>query len=189
MNAASKIVCGLAVIGTLSFAVPDSAHASGVNWSAIAQCESGNDWSINTGNGYYGGLQFSEQTWLAAGGGRYAQYPNEASESEQIAIASNLGLGNWPVCGASAGSEASYSAHNTQSYNYTYKAPKAVTEPYRAPAAPVASGKTYTVKSGDTLSAIGEAYGIDWNKIYTANENVISDPNLIYPGQKLSIPE
>lgn len=186
MNAASKIVCGLAVIGTLSFAVPDSAHADGVNWSAIAQCESGNDWSINTGNGYYGGLQFSEQTWLAEGGGRYAQYPNEASESEQIAVASHMGLGNWPVCGARAGSTSSYSA---QTHNYTSSTYKAVTQPYRAPSAPVLSGKTYTVKSGDTLSAIGSAYGIEWTKIYTANENVISDPNLIYPGQKLSIPE
>jgi uncharacterized protein YabE (DUF348 family) len=59
-------------------------------WDRIAQCESGGNWSIDTGNGYYGGLQFNEATWLSNGGGQYAQYPNQASKSQQIAIADRV---------------------------------------------------------------------------------------------------
>lgn len=80
------------------------AYSGGVDWSAIAACESGGDWSISTGNGFYGGLQFTEATWLAYGGGEYASSANLASESEQIAVAERVlagqGIGAWPVCGA-----------------------------------------------------------------------------------------
>jgi len=83
---------------------PAPASSDGVNWSAIAACESGGNWSISTGNGFYGGLQFTQQTWLAYGGGQYASSANEASESQQIAVAQNVlagqGIGAWPVCGA-----------------------------------------------------------------------------------------
>jgi hypothetical protein len=72
---------------------------SGVNWDAIAKCESGGDWHINTGNGYYGGLQFSHATWIAYGGGRYAENAHLTSRENQIAIASTMGLGHWPHCG------------------------------------------------------------------------------------------
>lgn len=76
---------------------------SRINWDAVAQCESGGDWSINTGNGFYGGLQFTESTWLGYGGGKYAAYANEASKAEQETIANKVlagqGIGAWPVCG------------------------------------------------------------------------------------------
>lgn len=82
---------------------PVPAPPAGLDWDAVAQCESGGDWSIDTGNGFYGGLQFTESTWLAYGGGQYAQYPNEATKDEQIAIATKLydadGSSPWPVCG------------------------------------------------------------------------------------------
>jgi len=75
-----------------------------VNWDAIAQCESGGNWSINTGNGYYGGLQFTQQTWEAYGGNTYAPRADLASREAQIAVAekvyADVGLGAWPVCGA-----------------------------------------------------------------------------------------
>ena len=81
-----------------------SASPDGVNWSAIAACESGGNWATNTGNGFYGGLQFTEQTWLANGGGRYASSANLATPAQQIAVAQNVlasqGIGAWPVCGA-----------------------------------------------------------------------------------------
>ena len=81
-----------------------TASSSGVNWVAIAACESGDNWSANTGNGFYGGLQFSEQTWLAYGGGQYASSANRATEGQQIAVAERVlagqGIGAWPVCGA-----------------------------------------------------------------------------------------
>ncbi len=83
------------------------AGPSGGNWAALAECESGGNWSINTGNGYYGGLQFSLNSWLGAGGGKYAPYPHEASPAEQIATAEVLrssgGWGHWPSCAAQLG--------------------------------------------------------------------------------------
>ena len=81
-----------------------SAASGAVNWDAIAQCESGGNWSINTGNGYYGGLQFTQQTWEAYGGLSYAPRADLASRAAQIAVAEKVyaagGLGAWPVCGA-----------------------------------------------------------------------------------------
>jgi hypothetical protein len=72
----------------------------GVDWRAVAACESNGNWGANTGNGYYGGLQFSQQTWAAAGGLVFAPRADLASALEQIAVASHLSLSNWPVCGA-----------------------------------------------------------------------------------------
>jgi LysM repeat protein len=83
---------------------PAPASSGGVNWPAIAACESGGNWGADTGNGFYGGLQFTEQTWLANGGGRYASSANLATPAQQIAVAQNVlasqGIGAWPVCGA-----------------------------------------------------------------------------------------
>ncbi|WP_324273143.1 transglycosylase family protein [Blastococcus brunescens] len=76
---------------------------AGNDWDAVAQCESGGNWSINTGNGYYGGLQFSPSTWLGFGGGDYAPRADLASKSQQIAVAEKVlavqGRGAWPTCG------------------------------------------------------------------------------------------
>ncbi len=83
---------------------PASSGSSGVNWDGIANCESTNNWSINTGNGYYGGLQFDVPTWLSAGGGAYASRPDLASREQQIAVAENLyasrGTSPWACAGA-----------------------------------------------------------------------------------------
>jgi hypothetical protein len=73
--------------------------STGVNWDAIAQCESGGNWHINTGNGYYGGLQFSASSWLSWGGGAYAPRADLATREQQIAVANNYyrsaGLRPW----------------------------------------------------------------------------------------------
>jgi uncharacterized protein YabE (DUF348 family) len=83
---------------------PASSGSSGVNWDGIANCESTNNWSINTGNGYYGGLQFDIPTWNSAGGGAYASRPDLASREQQIAVAENLyasrGTSPWACGGA-----------------------------------------------------------------------------------------
>ena len=83
---------------------PAPASPGGVNWAAIAACESGGNWSASTGNGFYGGLQFTEQTWLGYGGGRYAPSASQATPAQQIAVAQKVlagqGIGAWPVCGA-----------------------------------------------------------------------------------------
>jgi uncharacterized protein YabE (DUF348 family) len=79
--------------------------ANGAMWDRIAACESGGNWSINTGNGYYGGLQFDSQTWLANGGGAYAPRADLASRAQQIAVANKVyadrGLSPWG-CGWAA---------------------------------------------------------------------------------------
>jgi resuscitation-promoting factor RpfB len=78
--------------------------SSGLDWDAVAQCESGGNWHINTGNGFYGGLQFDYSTWLSNGGGKYAPRADLATRDEQIAIATKVydarGSSPWPVCGA-----------------------------------------------------------------------------------------
>ncbi|WP_395695476.1 transglycosylase family protein [Nocardioides sp.] len=76
-------------------------------WNRIAQCESGGNWHINTGNGYYGGLQISGSTWRGYGGGRFASLPSKASKRQQIKVAERIrrgqGWGAWPTCSARAG--------------------------------------------------------------------------------------
>jgi hypothetical protein len=76
---------------------------TGRDWDAVAMCESGGNWSINTGNGYYGGLQFSPSTWLGFGGGDYAPRADLATKAQQIAVAEKVlavqGKGAWPTCG------------------------------------------------------------------------------------------
>ncbi len=84
----------------LEAALKPVAKAYSVNWDAIAQCESGGNWGISTGNGFSGGLQFTASTWRANGGSGSA---NGASREEQIRVAENVlhsqGIGAWPVCG------------------------------------------------------------------------------------------
>ncbi len=80
------------------------AHADTLNWDAVAQCESGGNWSADSGNGHYGGLQISPATWAANGG---IGSPAQASRQQQIAVADRIlatqGPGAWPKCGASNG--------------------------------------------------------------------------------------
>ena len=101
--AAPTLACA-ATAGVL-FA-PGVAHAETV-WDRVAYCESTGNWSINTGNGYYGGLQFSARTWIGFGGGKYAAYAHQASKPEQIDTAQEVlkvqGPGAWPTCSVRAG--------------------------------------------------------------------------------------
>ncbi|MFF4140632.1 transglycosylase family protein [Streptomyces sp. NPDC001698] len=95
-------VAGAAVAAPL-MAVGDASAATASEWDAVAQCESGGNWSINTGNGFYGGLQFTNSTWAGYGGTAYASRADLASQSQQIAVAEKVlagqGKGAWPVCG------------------------------------------------------------------------------------------
>lgn len=93
---------------TTSTTETDTPASSNVGaWDRIAECESGGNWSIASGNGYYGGLQFDHGTWAAYGGTAYANNANGASKAQQIAIAEKVkadrgGYGAWPVCGKRA---------------------------------------------------------------------------------------
>ncbi|WP_245753583.1 transglycosylase family protein [Geodermatophilus ruber] len=92
---------GAAAISAM--AMSGSAQAAGRNWDAVARCEASGNWSTNTGNGYYGGLQFSHRTWRAHGGTAYAPRADLATRAEQIAVAERTlhvqGRGAWPHCG------------------------------------------------------------------------------------------
>jgi uncharacterized protein YabE (DUF348 family) len=92
-------------VGTKEAPAPNIGDGSA--WDRIAQCESGGNWAINTGNTYYGGLQFDKRTWDAYGGDEYAAYPHQATREQQIAVAEKVrdargGYSAWPVCGKKA---------------------------------------------------------------------------------------
>ena len=102
-NKATRVAT-LAGVTAVAIAAPlmaagNASAATTSEWDAVAQCESGGNWSINTGNGYYGGLQFDYGTWLGAGGGDFAQRADLASRAEQITIANRVyadrGLSPW----------------------------------------------------------------------------------------------
>jgi hypothetical protein len=86
---------------------PVASYDGGTVWDQLAQCESGGNWAINTGNGYYGGLQFSYGTWLGYGGGEFAEYAHLATREQQIIVAERLhaarGFAPWPACSAKLG--------------------------------------------------------------------------------------
>lgn len=92
----------------LAFPAPAKADPTREDvWDRVALCESGDNWRANTGNGYYGGLQFSRLTWNSFGGGAYAGTANYATRWQQITIAEKMvraqGWGAWPTCSVKAG--------------------------------------------------------------------------------------
>ena len=234
------------VVPALALAAPASA-ATDSTWDSVAQCESSGNWSINTGNGYFGGLQFSQSTWDAYGGGAYASRADLATRSQQIVIAEKTlagqGWGAWTcaaIVGATggvdlrngavpAGNSSTTASTSSSSAGSSSGADAAAPAAFDAPAAPslmVASSRIssaadqsasdnsgssssadfasysaahpsrsaaagiYTVRQGDTLFTIARAKGISggWAVLYAANKNTIADPDLIYPGQQITLP-
>jgi resuscitation-promoting factor RpfA len=96
-------IAGAATAVAASAAVAPSASAATHDWSGVAQCESSGNWHINSGNGFYGGLQFTQSTWAGFGGTAYAPRADLATPAQQVAIAEKVlagqGIGAWPVCG------------------------------------------------------------------------------------------
>lgn len=104
----AKLAATTAAFGTAAtLMAPPAAAAPDSDWDRLAQCESGGNWAINTGNGYHGGLQFSPSTWNAYGGQQYAAFASQASREQQIAVAEKVlagqGWGAWPSCSAKLG--------------------------------------------------------------------------------------
>jgi LysM repeat protein len=195
-------VLGLSTAAMSALISPAAAHAASSNeWNAVAQCESGGNWADNTGNGYYGGLQFSASTWDGFGGTAYASHANEASPSEQMAIADKVvaaqGWGAWPVCSRVAGVTGVPTAsgvHTTPpspSSGSSSSSGSSGSSSSSAPTlVPAVKGANYKVKPTDTLSAIASRHHTKggWMKIYTINKSVIgSNPSLILPGMKLKV--
>ncbi|MFI9105621.1 transglycosylase family protein [Streptomyces fildesensis] len=219
-------IAAIAGVTTAAIAVPlmgatGASAASVATWDAVAQCESGGNWSINTGNGYYGGLQFSQSSWEAAGGTAYAARADLATKDQQIAVAEKLlalqGPGAWACAGAgnlTAGGPAAdvntgTSTKSTPSKSTTSRdtsdtasrgksenrAPVKKTKPAAKPAetkkaAPVQQGNgEYKVVTGDSLSEIAQAHHVagGWEKLFELNKSIVSDADLIYPGQQLHL--
>jgi murein DD-endopeptidase MepM/ murein hydrolase activator NlpD len=191
-----------------------TAQAADVStWNKVAACESSGDWSINTGNGYYGGLQFTQSTWEAYGGSAYAHRADQATRDQQIAIAEKVlkgqGPGAWPVCSVRAGltrgggtpdihvggtkteatKAAKSKAANAKTQTVVKRSVKDV-QPQTTPQSRAGTAEMYTVVRGDTLSGIADTERVDggWHALYAANRTTVgSDPDLILPGQRLSL--
>lgn len=103
----AAVFTALAVAAPMSSSVISADAATSRTWNRLAECESGGNWHINTGNGYYGGLQFSYSTWLSYGGGKFAKRADLATRTEQIVIAERVlrgqGWGAWPSCSSQLG--------------------------------------------------------------------------------------
>lgn len=201
----ASVAAAAALAGGVSVTAAQSASADDVNWDAIANCESGGNWGTNTGNGYYGGLQFSQSTWNAYGGSGSA---SSASRDEQIAVAERVldsqGIGAWPVCGQYGSSGQSYSGTNTEgSSDYSQDTSSSYSEDYSSDysqsadysydysggadysASREATG-TYEIQAGDTLSSIAEAHGTTWQDLAALNSSIV-DANLIYAGETINV--
>jgi murein DD-endopeptidase MepM/ murein hydrolase activator NlpD len=187
-----------------------TAHAADLDtWNKVAACESSGNWSVNTGNGYFGGLQFSQSTWEAYGGRAYAARADQAGKDQQVAVAEKVlksqGPRAWPACSEHAGLTPGGQAPDISPASSTHpKAggqtstrspgqagrPTADVRPQTTPQARAGTAETYKVVRGDTLSGIAEKRGVDggWQQLYTANRKVIgTDPDLILPGQRLGL--
>jgi nucleoid-associated protein YgaU len=198
-------VAGAAIAAPMLGATSASA-ATASEWDAVAQCESGGNWSINTGNGYYGGLQFSASTWAAYGGTAYAPSADQASKSQQIAIAEKVlagqGKGAWPSCGVGLsstpynGGSAEPAQPAAEPAEKRAEVPTTRSERAEAPAPEKAAAKSfkkgdgeYKVKPGDTLGKIAEAEKVKggWKKLFDLNKDIIEDADVIHPGQQLHL--
>jgi LysM repeat protein len=209
-------VTGVAIAAPL-MAAGNASAATASEWDAVAQCEAGGNWSINTGNGYYGGLQFSASTWAAYGGTAYASTADQASKSQQITIGEKVlaaqGKGAWPTCGTGLSSAAygggasapstssgSSSSSGSQSAPTTRTTEQPASRSAERPAAQktvtTPTGKKvkkgdgeYKVVKGDTLSSIAEKKHVKggWQKLFKLNKDIVADADFIYPGQQLHL--
>lgn len=171
------------------------AHAATAStWDRLAQCESSGNWHINTGNGFYGGLQFTSSTWQAYGGTRYASRADLASRSAQIAVAERVldgqGWGAWPACSAKLGLSSADKGGSPGVGSPSTGGHRSTGGTHHSSAPARATGGNYTVQSGDTLFKLASRYHVDggWRALWAQNRNVVHNPNLIFVGQRLAIP-
>jgi LysM repeat protein len=174
--------------------------ASATDWDAVAQCESSGNWHTDTGNGYGGGLQFTNSTWHAFGG---SGEPEHASREQQIQVAEKVkgsqGMGAWPVCSKKAGQTSNKSGSSSSSTSGSSSTKSAAgssgatksaqTKPVEATTPSTGSAGSakgsYTVTSGDTLSEIAAAHGTTAQSI--AQHSGIANPDALTPGQKITV--
>ena len=186
---------GLAAVALASATTADA--ATDAQWDALAQCESGGNWHINTGNGFSGGLQFSSGTWRAYGGGSFASTADKASREQQISVAAKVaasqGWGAWPSCSYKAGIRGS-SPTAPDGRGEVAASRSTVRKPIASPTNAAKGGSSghgkHVVRGGETLSSIASANHVSggWQKLYQVNRNVLKSPNVISVGQVLVLP-
>ncbi len=196
------------------FHAATASAATSTVWDKLAFCESTNDWSINTGNGYYGGVQFSSTTWKEFGGLKYAARADLATKAEQIEIAKKVqavqGWNAWPACnrklglahladqdaarGIASTLDAKVTRPSTSTSSSSDRASRSTTRApmVKAPTVTVTKPSTsqrtlHTVASGETLTSIADDHDVagGWQALFVMNKSVIDNPNLIYPGDLL----
>ena len=191
-----KALAGTAAVAALAGIIaPQATAAPDSDWDKLAQCESGGNWAINTGNGYYGGLQFNYGTWQAYGGGEFAPTANLATREQQIIVAERTlaqqGWGAWPACSARYGLNSAPTNRDAQAAPTPKPAPApAPATPAQAPAAKpaqqAASVETDALyrQLRDAINALGfqvpasvqdnyAANRNDYNAFYTSNQQLI----------------
>ncbi|MDK0523588.1 peptidoglycan DD-metalloendopeptidase family protein [Streptomyces sp. ML-6] len=208
-RASLTVTAGGAGLALPLLAAAPAGAASPDVWEKVAACESTGNWHINSGNGYFGGLQFTRSTWAAYGGTLYAPRADLATKDQQIKIAEKVlegqGPGAWPGCSTKAGltrdgdtADIAPQSQRTDQVRASEKQEQAADRKARAKRAAEAASPTsvpgkresYTVARGDSLSAIAASEHVrgGWQRLYEANREVVGDdPDLIFPGQRLSI--
>ncbi|BCL24426.1 transglycosylase family protein [Streptomyces tuirus] len=202
INRASLTVTAGGAGMALPFMGTGAAQAADMDtWNKVAACESTSNWSINTGNGFYGGLQFTQSTWEAYGGRAYAARADLASKDQQIAVAEKVldgqGPGAWPVCSVRAGltrgggePDTRPAAERTKKKDTKKQTSIEDVRPQSTPQSRAGKAEMYTVVHGDTLSGIADDQDVrgGWRGLYAANRSAIgADPDLIVPGQRLAL--
>jgi LysM repeat protein len=185
---ARTAVAGAVASAPLLAIAPTANAAPDTTWDRVAQCESGGNWSINTGNGFSGGLQFTASTWRAFGGAQFADVAHSASREQQIVVAERVlagqGWGAWPVCSRKAGATGQAA---TQRVLPTVRLAAKPAAPV-IPAQRAATGGEYVVLGGDTLSGIATRRHVagGWQAIVAKNPGM-GNPNMIHVGQHLKV--
>ena len=189
-NLARTAIAG-AVIGAPLAAAPVASADTGTAWDKLAQCESTGNWSINTGNGFSGGLQFTPSTWRAFGGTGAAHH---ASREEQIVVAERVlakqGWGAWPACSRKLGLRGTpepIAKKAKKAPDATQSIAEKVTSTITKKATPTAGGSSVAVKPGDTLAKIAAANGVDgWKQLHALNPD-LDNPNILTVGQIIKL--
>ena len=195
LKRALGIVAGLALTLGIALAGPLPAQAATTVWDKVAKCESGNRWHINTGNGYYGGLQFSSSTWKAFGGRKHGSQAHKASKAWQIAIARRVlavqGPGAWPTCSRRAGLTKKNGKADKKAVPATNPGVTKAKASKPKPAVKKSVGPVKRVKvvRGDTLAKIAKRHQVKggWRGLWKLNKKTVKNPNRIYVGQVLRI--